>query len=397
MGSTNTRKKPLLLHVVPVPLTLAAFFAGQIEYMKKKGFEVAVISSPGPQLDFVERRDNINIYQVPMLRRISPLADIIALFRIFKIMRKLQPTIVHAHITKAGLLGMIAAYLARVPVRIFTLHGIRSEGLEGVKKMIVDINVKLTCRLAQRVFAVSNSTCQEALNLGYCSKDKIKVLANGSYNGVDARSRFNPERYAKEVRRQIRRKYGIPQNALVLGCVSRIVRDKGIVELVQAWQKLRVEFENLYLLLMVSLFESENPVNPEVVQILNNDDRIVITGYVYDMPEHYLAADLVPLPTYREGFPYSLLEGAAMELPVVATRVTGCVDAVEDGRTGILVPAKDADALYEAIRKLLLDKSLREKLGRAGRQHALKHFAPEIVWAALHSEYVGLMQEHNVC
>lgn len=395
MSSTNTRKKPLLLHVVPVPLTLSAFFAGQIEYMKKKGFEVAAISSPGPQTKLVERRDNINIYQVPMLRRISPLADIIALFKLFKIMRKLQPTIVHSHITKAGLLGMIAAYLARVPVRIFTLHGIRSEGLEGVKKKILDVSEKLTCRLAQRIFSVSDSTRQEALNLGYCGEDKIKVLANGTYNGVDAKGRFNPEKYPKETGTQIRRKYGIPEKALVLGCVSRIVRDKGIAELVEAWQKLRVEFENLYLL-MVSVFESGDPVSPEVAQILNNDDRIVITGYVYDMPEHYLAADLLTLPTHREGFGYAIIEGAAMGLPAVATRVTGCVDALEDGRTGILVPAKDAGALYEAIKRLLLDKPLREELGRAGRQRVLKCFVPETIWAGLHNEYVDLMRKHTV-
>lgn len=388
-------RKPLLLHVVTVPQTLSSFFDGQINYMKKNGFEVAAISSPGPQAEFVSQRDNIKVCQIPMLRRISPFADIIVLFRLFKTMRRLRPTIVHTHTPKAGLLGMIAAYLARVPVRVFTLHGLRSSGMEGGKKRILSGSEKLSCWLAQKVFAVSNSVCRQAQNLGYCSEDKIKVLVNGTCNGIDAKDRFNPENYPKEIRSQIRRKYGIPEDALVLCYVGRIVREKGVAELIESWRKLRAEFDNLFLL-MVGEYESEDAVGHEVVQILNNDERIVITGFVYDMPEHYSAVDLVALPTYREGFPYAPLEGAAMGLSVVATKVCGCVDAVEDGRTGILVPAKNADALYEAIKRLLSDKWLRDKLGRAGRERVLKYFAPEAIWSSLRSEYVGLMQKRNV-
>jgi len=382
----------LLLHVVTVPQTLLAFFAGQLEYMKKNGFEVTAISSPGPQIELVERRDNIKIWQVPMLRRISPLADIVAFFRLFKTIRALRPTIVHAHTPKAGFLGMITAYLAGVKIRIFTLHGVRSAGIVGIKKKIIEGIERLTCRLAQKVFAVSNSVYQEALDLDYCRKDKMKVLANGTCNGVDARGRFNPEKCPKELGVRIRQKYEIPEDALVLCYVGRIVRDKGITELMQAWRKLRAEFDNLYLL-MVGECESEDAVDQEVKQILHNDNRIVVTGFVDDMPEHYAAVDLVTLPTYREGFPYVPLESAAMGLAIVATGVSGCVDAVENGRTGILVPAKNADALYRAIKRLLTDKSLREKLGCAARQRVLEYFPPEAIWSALHSEYVGLMRK----
>lgn len=387
--------KPLLLHVVTVPWTLWAFFAGQIRHMKENGFEVAAVSSEGPQAGFVEQRDDIRVYRVPMQRRISPLADIIALFRLFRIIRRLRPTIVHGHTPKAGFLGMLAACFARAPVRIFTLHGLRGSQIKGIKGKIVEFSERLTCRLAHEVLAVSNSLCQEAIDRGLCSRDRIKVLANGSCNGIDAENRFNPEKYPKEVRTQMRRRYGIPEDALVLCYVGRIVRDKGIVELAEAWLRLRREFENLYLL-MVGEFESGDDVGPEVSEVLKSDDRVCVTGFVYDMPEHYSAVDLVILPTYREGFGYTALEAAAMGLPVVATKVVGCVDAVEDGRTGILVPVKDAVALYEAIKGLLSDKSLRERLGQAGRQRALQRFAPDAIWGALHSEYVSLMRKRGV-
>lgn len=396
MRITNPNKKPLLLHIVPTAKTLLAFFAGQIEYMKKNGFEVAATSSPRPKIELVEQRDHIKVYQIPMSRGFSPLTDIITLLALFKTMKRLHPTIVHGHTAKGELFGMIAAYLARVPVRVISLHGPGGySGKNWIKKKIVQGCVRLSCRLAQRIFSVSESVYQKALNLRYCGEDKIKVLANGSYNGIDAKSRFNPEKYPKETKLQIRQRYGIPHDALVLGYAGRIVPDKGITELVEAWQKLRVEFENLYLLLVGEL-ESEYPMRQQAIQILNEDPRITITGFVDNMPEHYLAMDLLTLPTYREGFPYSILEAAAMGLSVVATNVVGCVDAVEDNRTGILVPAKDPGALYETIKKLLLDRSLRTKLGQAGRQRVLERFAPEPIWKALHLEYTALMKKYGV-
>jgi len=391
----NERQKPLLLHILPLPSTLLAFFEGQVDYMQKNGFRVAAVTSDGPYKNVVEQRDKIKIYTVPMQRRISTFADIAAVWRLYRTIRRLRPTIVHSHMTKAGFLGMVAAYLAGVPVRIFTLHGLRSSEVKGVKKRILNECGKLTCRLAHRVFAVSDSLLKEMLRLGYCDRDKIKVLGNGTYNGVDADRRFNPEKYSKRIRSQIRQKYGIPKDALVLCYVGRIVKDKGVWELARAWQKLRGEFGNLYLL-MVGEFEADDAVDAEIVELLHADERIVLTGFVQEMPEYYCAVDVIVLPTYREGFPYVPLESAAMGLPVVATKVTGCTDAVENGKTGILVPAKDVEALHEAIRKLLSDESLRKELGKAARQRVLRYFRRETLWQALHSQYKQLMKENNV-
>jgi glycosyltransferase involved in cell wall biosynthesis len=268
--------------------------------------------------------------------------------------------------------------------------------MTGIKKLLCSSGDKISCWLAHRIFAVSNSLCREVLKRGYCNEEKIKVLANGSFNGLDAKMRFNPEEYPRETRALLRRKYGIPEDAIVLGYIGRIVRDKGIIELTQAWTRLRAEFKNLYLL-MVGDFEAGDSVGREVYEALKNDDRVFITGFIYNnIPEHYIAMDIVVLPTYREGLGYTILEGSAMRLPVVATKVCGCVDVVEDGKTGLLVPPKNEKALYEAIKKMSLDESLRDRLGRAGRQRVLECFTQELIWETLFKEYLSLMKKRNL-
>lgn len=388
-------KKPLLVHVVAVPSTLRVFLGGQIQFMQAKGFEVAAISSDGPDADFVEQRDKIKVYRIPIRREISPLSDIVTLWRLRRQLRKLRPAIVHSQITKGGMLGMVAAKLAGVPVRIFKIQGIKAEGETGWRKWVVDKCDTLACACADRIFSVSKSAMEAAIARGYTRPDKITVLGAGSCNGVDALGRFNPEKYPKTVRTQLRQRYGIEEDALVLCFVGRIVRDKGVGELVTAWQKLKADFPNLYLL-MVGDYEDEHVLSETAKEALVTDKRIKITGFVRDTPEHYLAADMVVLPSYREGFPYAPLEAAAMSLATVATRVTGCVDAVVDGQTGVLVPTKDPDALYQAVRKLLLNEELRNELGQAARKRVLEKFLPEPMWEELYQEYSRFLNKRGI-
>ena len=173
--------------------------------------------------------------------------------------------------------------------------------------------------------------------------------------------------------------------------MGRVVRDKGLVELVEAWQTLRAERPELRLL-VAGDFEPQDPLPPEVEKLLRTDPRVHLTGFVWDMPPLYTAMDVVVLPTYREGFGTVAIEAAAMELPMIATEVPGCVDAVQDGVTGTLVPPRDAATLTEAIRRYLLDPELRRRHGRAGREWVLREFRPEDVWEAQYAEYTRLLQ-----
>ncbi len=379
----------VLIHITTVPDTFT-FFRGQIGFLQEQGFVVQAVSSPGPLLAATAQREQIPVFAVPMQRQITPLADLSSLWRLYSIFRREKPDLVHAHTPKAGLLGTLAARLAGVPVVVYGMRGLPFVTARGLKRQILIFSEKIACALADRVIAVSQANRRTALAAGVCPPEKIVVLANGSSNGVDATERFNPHRFPPETRAQARERLQIPLNAVVLGFVGRIVRDKGIVELAQAWQWLRRRYPELYLLL-IGPIEPQDPVPPDILQDLQKDPRVVFTGLCHDPTPLYTAMDILVLPTRREGFPNTPLEAAAMQLPVVATTVDGCVEAVADGVTGILVPPYDSQALAQALELLITSPELREKMGQAGRQRVLEKFQPHMIWQALYDNYQQLL------
>ena len=385
--------KPRLLHVTTVPMTLC-FVAGHVAHAKRRGFEVHVLSSPGAALDEFARDLQVEAHGVPMPRRITPLADLAALWRIVRVMRRVRPTIVDAHTPKGGLLAMMAAALCRVPVRIYHQHGLPLVTATGLRRRILRWSERTTCRLAHQVICISASLREVLIAEGLCPAEKIKVLEHGSIDGVEADQKFNPARVSADSAERVRARYGIPADALVLGFVGRIVRDKGLIELVQAWRVLREEWPSLHLL-AAGPFESQDPIPADVDALLRRDPRVHLAGMVRDMPALYRSLDLLVLPTYREGFGAALLEASAMELPVIATRVAGCVDAVRDGETGLLVPVRDVEALTAAIRVYLGDPELRRRHGASGRARALRDFEPGVLREALFGEYVRLLGERG--
>ncbi len=383
-------RKPIrLVHVMTVPLSLG-FFRGQVSYMKERGFEVHMICSPGEALQRFGEQEQVAVHAVPMSRRIAPFKDLAALVRLCRRLSQLCPQIVHAHTPKGGLLGILAARLTGVPIRIYHIRGLPFMTAKGFRRLILRLSERTACLLASRVLCVSHSIREIAVAERLCPPEKIKVLLHGSGNGVDAVSRFNPSYADEELRRQVRAQAGIPADALVIGFVGRIVRDKGIAELAEAWLRLRDEFNVLHLLL-VGPFEPQDPLPEEVVLLLRSDPRIRLVDLVDDIFPFYAAMDIVTLPSYREGFPNVPLEAAAMQIPVVATRIPGCVDAVQDGLTGMLIPPQDAEALATALRMYLNDPGLRQRHGRAAREYVLANFRPEDIWEALYREYKDLL------
>jgi glycosyltransferase involved in cell wall biosynthesis len=381
------------VHVTTVPDSLV-FFIGQIGYMKARGIEVHALSSPGPLLDEFGRREGVETHAVEMPRRISPGHDVGAVRRMVDALRRIRPHVVHSHTPKGGLLGMIAARLAGVPVRIYHIRGLPFMTATGRRRALLRWTEKVACGLAHQVLCVSHSIRGVAIAEGLCPPDKIRVLLGGSGNGVDALGRFSPERHGPDTRRELRARLDIPPGAPVLGFVGRVVRDKGIVELAAAWDALRAEHPDAHLLL-VGPEEPRDPVPPATLDALRRDPRVHLTGHA-DAGPWYAAMDLLVFPSHREGFPNVPLEAAAMGLPVVATRIPGCTDAVADGETGTLVPVGDARALAEAVRAYLASPELRARHGSRGRERALRDFAQEGIWEALHGEYTRLLRERGV-
>jgi len=290
---------------------------------------------------------------------------------------------------------MIGAWLAQVPVRIYHMYGLPLTTARGPRRLLLRWTERVSCRLADQVLCLSRSLREVAVAEGLCPPEKIKVLLSGNIDGLDAEEKFNPARLPAGARADVRAQYGIPPGALVAGFVGRIVRDKGLCELAGAWQILRDEYPDLHLL-VAGESEPQDPIPAEVNHLLRTEPRIHLTGWCADTPPLYAAMDLFVLPTYREGFGTVSLEAAAMEVPVVSSRVPGCIDAVEDGVTGTLVTVRDAAALAAGMRRYLCDPGLRRRHGLAGRQRVLRDFRPEAMRAALYQEYVRLLQDKGL-
>lgn len=385
----------IIAHITTVPTSLR-FLTGQVGHMRSAGFQICAVSSPGSDLGRFADEEKMPTHAVAMPRRISPVQDIVAILRLCQIFRQTRPQIVHSHTPKGGLLGIIAAWLCRVPVRIYHMRGLPMTSKSGLKRLLLKWTERVSCSLSHEVLCVSHSLRDVAVAERLCPARKIRVLAHGSGQGVDAAGRFNPgQADVQDGGRRLRRILEIPDSALVLGFVGRIVRDKGVHELVAAWRQLRTEFPSLHLLI-VGHFESEDPIGRDAEQALGGDERVHLLGFLEDMPCLYANLDVLVLPTYREGFPNVLLEAAAMEVPAVATKVPGCFDAIEDGATGTLVPARDAEALAAAVSRYLVDPELRQRHGRAGRQRVLRDFRPEVIWEAIYQEYVRLLRQHGL-
>ena len=363
------------------------FFRGCIAELRNSGFDVCSISSPGPEQDPI-RDEGASTFDVPMNREISPIEDLVSLWRLWRMLRRLCPDITNSGNPKAGLLGGLAAVLAGVPCRVYTLHGLRLETTTGLKRRILLWTEKLACKCAHRVICVSPSLRQRAIDLGLVNSTKAIVF---TCHGVDV------ERYlgtAENLARadELRKQLSLPTGSLVIGFVGRLTRDKGIPELMNAYWELRTEFPKLRLLL-VGDFEDGDAVPRDVRSRIESDPLILCPGFVADTSAYYQLIDVLALPTWREGFGLVNIEAQAAGKPVVTTLATGAVDSVQDGKTGILVPVGDSRALASAVRSLLVDSLRRQEMGQAGQAWVAREFPRGKILAALAGEYHALIAE----
>jgi glycosyltransferase involved in cell wall biosynthesis len=340
--------------------------------MRQHGFELSFISSPAPELDAFGEEEEAEVFAVEMPRRITPLRDLKALACLYASFRRIRPDAVHSHTPKAGLLGTVAAALARVPVRIYHMRGLPLMGETGLRRALLTMTERASCHAATHVLAVSHGLRDEAIRRRLCGPARIQVLGHGSGQGVDVRH-FDPDRLPAGTHERVRSNLGIAANATVVGFVGRLVGDKGIGELAEAWRILRDEHPETHLVL-VGPFEERDPVPADVRTALESDPRVHLLGFRSDLAELYAAMDLVTLPSYREGFPNVPLEAAAMRIPVVATDIPGMRDAVADGETGLLVAPRDSAALWCALSACIRDPELRARYGVAGRKRAVQLF-----------------------
>lgn len=370
--------------------TFRAFTPGQLRYLGEHGFIVVASCANHPSAARFFRDQGAEYYPVNMRRNISLVRDVVALISAVRLIHRVRPDILQGSTPKAAFIFLIAGWLLRVPNRLFFMRGVRSSGLSGIKKTVVRLMEKLSCLASHRVLCTSHSVMNEIVREGICAPEKAAVLANGTGNGIDTEY-FSPCKDAIASGLRLRENIRIANEQLVVLFVGRLVRDKGIVELALAWDIISTEYPHA-VLVIVGMAETEDPVPEATMDYLNNKSSIRIMGSTEDTRQYFAAADIFVLPTYREGIPISLLEASAMSLPVVATRVTGCVDAVDDGVTGQLIPVRDPTALATAISTYLDDEPLRRSHGQHGRNMVIDKFSRERVWAALLNEYETMLK-----
>ena len=382
--------RPRLVIAVNSAIALG-FVQGQLQFFQERGFDVTVLCPERRKDEWeVARPKGVSIIEVSMERKIAPWRDVQSLLRLWRHMRALRPTVTNVGTPKAGLLGGFAAWLNRVPCRFYTLHGLRFETTKGLKRRILVYAERLACRFAHRVICVSHSVRNRAIASGLTSAERMVVFGSGSCNGVDA-SHFAATPQIVRRAAQLRHQLGIPMGAPVVLFVGRLTCEKGIPELIKAFSQLVVRFPELRLLL-AGCFEDGDPLPSDIRRCLETHPRVILAGAVPDTAPYYAAADVLVLPSHREGLPTVVLEAQAAGVPVVGASATGIVDVVADGQTGLLFPVGNVPVLAEAIAKLITDGALAIKLGLAGQEQVISKFQQEQIWQALHREYLEVLQ-----
>lgn len=340
---------------------------GRLRALREAGFEVTVVSSPGHWLTSVTESEGVSAVEIAMKRALSPWNDLVAFFRLCRLIAKTRPEITDFSTPKCGLLGNLAACLMRVPRRVYTLRGLRLESSRGLWRIMQRWAEKVTCWCVHSVVCNSASLREMALHHRIAPARKLMLLGHGSTNGVDTQ-RFSPGES------DVRERMGIPANGPVVGYVGRLTRHKGIPELMEAFEEILIQ-EPEARLLMVGWFDrSEDALEDRQRLAIESHPQVHVTGAVEDPAPYYRAMDVFVLPTHREGFPNAALEAAACGLPVITTCVTGAKDAVIHGKTGCLIPAVNPRAIAESVLLLIRDRDLRLRLGRGGRAWASERY-----------------------
>lgn len=376
--------KTKVIHAVTVPDSLS-FMEGQLKFLADRGYEMKALSSSGEEGDAFAEREGVEVLTLEMEREIALWADFKSLRACIRLLRREKPDIVNASTPKAGLIVSLAAFWTGVPIRIYTMRGLRLETASGIKKAILLTAEKIAAKSATHCLAVSESLKERVIEFGITDRKKISILGKGSGDGFNT-DRFLKTRERKERAWQKRLEYGVGEDAFVLGFVGRMTKDKGIDEMVETFLKLRERHPKLHLLI-VGDYDSADDLKEETKREIRKNPNIIQTGYVDDPVPFFHMMDLFVFLTKREGFGNVSIEAALSEIPVIAANVTGARDTIVDGKTGFWVdPMNPADTL-EKMELLILSPELREQFGRNGRQWAIDNFSNAQIWEEMDRFY----------
>ncbi|WP_296122477.1 glycosyltransferase family 4 protein [uncultured Bacteroides sp.] len=375
-----------ILHVVNISFVIPYFLGEQLLFFKKKGYQEYIVCSPSEELELLSKKYGFSYKEVNILRKISFWKDLEAVFKTALYIKEKHIDVVTGHTPKGALVAMLAAFIMRVPVRIYFRHGLVYETSQGLKRSLLITIDKFAAMLSTKVVCVSPSVCKRSLEDRLNSFSKQCLLSKGTCNGIDV-ERFHINSVQADVIKVLKKSLGIQESDFVIGFTGRLVRDKGIIELLRAYKQLKAKYDNLVLLL-VGMLEERDALPQDVVDDIINMEGVVNTGYVSNasIENYYALMDLFILPSYREGFPTSVLEASSMNLPIITTKVTGCIDSIIEGQTGLFVE-HTAESIANAIELLYNDELKRKKMGENGRRFVVDNFRQEIIWQEIDKLY----------
>jgi glycosyltransferase involved in cell wall biosynthesis len=368
--SPRRGSRPRLVHVTTTDMSLDWLLGPQLEAFRDAGYDVAGASAPGPHVAALEARGIRHLPLAHATRAMAPHRDVQALGELYRLFRACAPDIVHTHNPKPGVYGRLAARAARVPVVVNTVHGLYALPDDPLAKRAFVYSlerVAVTCSDAELLQNVEDLPVLERLRV---PAHKLHVLGNG----IDL-SHFDPSRRDAAHRDKVRAELGLAPSDVVVGAVGRLVEEKGYVELLGAFARVRAEHPEAVLVIVGPSDPSKaDALSPEVIAVAEREHGVRFLGARDDVVDLYAAMDIYVLASHREGFPRSAMEAAAMGLPLVVTDIRGCRQVVDHGVTGTLVPLGDVGALADALRELVADADLRSRLGAGGQAKARREF-----------------------
>lgn len=385
---------PGLVRITTVPVSMQVLLKGQMKFMQQHGFDVTMVSSDGPEVKAVQEQEGCVHISIPLTRKISPFTDLKSLIKLTRLLKKLKPAIVHTHTPKAGLIGMWAAKLAGVPIRLHTIAGLPWMETKGSMRTLLKTVEKLTAMPANRIYP-NSLALQKFLEEEHVARGKMTVLGKGSSNGIDSRFFSVNDQIAQQAN-DLRQQKNVDANAWVWIFVGRLVKDKGVGELLDAFKKLHEQFpaDQLWLL---GVEEPElDPLDEPHKKILHTHPAIQCWGFQKDIRPYLAASQVLAFPSYREGFPNVPMQAGAMGCMLLLSDINGCNEIVQHKENGLLIPVKDSSALLDSMLFVRKDPATREKYAMAIRDKIRQDYDQQALWNLILQEYQSWLTKKGI-
>jgi glycosyltransferase involved in cell wall biosynthesis len=382
-----------LIRITTVPISLEKLLEGQLSYMQTY-FEVTAVSADHDALQKLGQQIQVPTYHLEMSRQITPWKDLKAVFRLYWFLKEEKASIVHTHTPKAGIVGMMAAWLAGVPVRLHTVAGLPLMEAIGLKRQILNFVEKATYRFATKVYPNSQGLYDFIISEKLTSQQKLQMIGKGSSNGIDT-AYFDPNLFTIQQNLELRSELNIATDSFVFVFVGRLVGDKGINELVEAYVQLKKALPSQETsLLLVGPFEQElDSLDQITLQEIERNPTIISVGYQQDVRPYFAMSDTLVFPSYREGFPNVVMQAGSMGLPSIVTNINGCNEIIAHKVNGIVIPPKDAVSLTAVMNELLCNEETITLLSSNARKMIVERYERQEVWEALLQEYQSLLSQ----